>query len=111
LVWSAEVLQEDGPCFRKLGVKGENRPAPQHVALAQYKFNKFRKKNTKKTYIGIKQFVDVSSPIGVWSSGSNLQKNSSHSFFWYDTFEPLSVEITSSLKSGIKSGKSVVAYM
>jgi hypothetical protein len=60
---------------------------------------------------GIKQFVDVSSPIGVWSSGSNLQKNSSHSYFWYDTFEPLSVEITLSLKSGLKSAKSVVAYM
>jgi hypothetical protein len=50
--------------------------------------------------------------LRVWTSGSNMQKNSEQSLFWYDTYEPLSKDISADVMSnGLTGFKCLLAHM
>ena len=60
-----------------------------------------------------KKNSDYTAPnLRVWTSGSNMQKNSEQSLFWYDTYEPLSKDISADvMSSGVTGFKCLQAHM
>lgn len=116
LVWCAKVLQTAWTWFRKLGKQREGRKCPKTVSLTEYSLQISKtpfKINLLAEILEPKKTMDYSAQnLSIWTSGSNLQKNSGHALFWYDTYEYLSKEITADLPlNGLSGIKCVLAFM